>query len=32
MRERGLTAKQVQHMKADPEKRLEVPAGPPAGL
>jgi integrase len=28
---RGLTAKQVEHMKA-PDGRLEVPAGPPPGL
>ena len=32
MREKGLTAKQVQYMKPDPAKRLEVPAGAPVGL
>ena len=32
MRKENLTAKQVQHMKPDPAKRMEVPAGPPAGL
>ncbi len=32
MKKGGLTAKQVQHMKADPAKRLEVPSGPPTGL
>ena len=32
MRKQGLTAKQVQFMKPDPARRLEVPAGPPAGL
>lgn len=30
--QRSLTAKQVQHVKSDPERRLEVSAGPPAGL
>ena len=28
----ALTAKQVQYMRPDPKRRLEVPAGPPAGL
>src|SRR5215510_13269357 len=28
----GLTDLQVKHMKPDPERRLEVKAGPPAGL
>lgn len=32
MKNEGLTAKQVQHMKADPTRRIEVPAGPPTGL
>ena len=27
MKKKGLTARQVQHMKADPDRRLEVPAG-----
>ncbi len=32
MRKASLTAKQVQYMKPNPKKRLEVPAGPPSGL
>ena len=32
MRKNTLTAKQVQYMKPDSARRLEVPAGPPAGL
>ena len=28
----GLTAKQVEHMKPDPDRRIEVAAGPPKGL
>ena len=32
MANQGLTAKQVQYMKPDPARRLEVPAGPPLGL
>ncbi|HEY2384832.1 MAG TPA: tyrosine-type recombinase/integrase [Terriglobia bacterium] len=32
MAKRGLTAKQVEHIKSDPEKRIEIAAGPPAGL
>jgi integrase len=32
MRREGLTAKQVQHAKPDPTRRIEVPAGPPSGL
>ena len=32
MKKQSLTAKQVTHMQPDPDKRLEVPAGPPAGL
>ena len=32
MRKQGLTAKQVQYINPDPARRLEVPAGPPAGL
>ncbi|MDA2927999.1 integrase arm-type DNA-binding domain-containing protein [Acidobacteria bacterium AH-259-G07] len=32
MKKQSLTAKQVQYMKPDPERRLEVPAGPPDGL
>ena len=32
MRKNTLTAKQVQYIKPDPARRLEVPAGPPAGL
>ncbi len=32
MKKEGLTAKQVEHIKPNPDKRLEVPAGPPTGL
>ena len=32
LRKNTLTAKQVQYMKPDSARRLEVPAGPPAGL
>lgn len=32
MKKNGLTAKQVEHMKANPEKRIEIPAGSPRGL
>ena len=32
LRKQGLTAKQVQYINPDPARRLEVPAGPPAGL
>ena len=32
MEKKGLTARQVQHMKPDPTRRIEVPAGPPKGL
>src|SRR5881409_3454316 len=32
MKSEGLTSKQVQFMKPNPRRRLEVPAGPPAGL
>jgi integrase len=32
MKKEDLTAKQVEHAKPDPEKRLELPAGPPKGL
>jgi integrase len=32
MRKKGLTARQVQYMKPDPQRRLEVPAGQPTGL
>ena len=32
MKKEALTAKQIEHMKADPERRIEVPAGPPTGL
>ena len=32
MKTQGLTARQVQYMKADPNRRQEVPAGPPSGL
>ncbi len=32
MKKRALTARQIQYMQPDPEKRLEVAAGPPSGL
>lgn len=32
MAKRGLTAKQVEHIKPEHGKRIEIPAGPPAGL
>lgn len=32
MTREGLTAKQVEHAKADPQKRVEVPVGLPTGL
>ena len=32
MGKEGLTAKQVQHMKPNPDRPIEVPAGPPEGL
>ena len=32
MKRNSLTARQVQFMKPDPERRFEVPAGPPIGL
>ena len=32
MKKEGLTAKQVEHIKPDLAKRIEVPAGPPTGL
>ena len=32
MKKRGLTARQIQFMKPNPDKRMEVPAGSPSGL
>src|ERR1035437_4943799 len=32
MKSEALTAKQVEHMKPHPTKRMEIPAGPPSGL
>lgn len=32
MSKESLTAKQAQHAKPDPKRRLELPAGPPTGL
>jgi len=32
MKNQGLTAKQVEHMKPNPERRIEVPTGSPRGL